>query len=420
MLTMAVAASAFAACNKQETTPVVNETAQKSVRLNLTNILPATKTLGETIEHGTSVQLNNFTVFFTDGTTLYTPKYVDGSALKDNKPVQTSWTFTKDNPFEADTYEFHFLPKAVDQVIVVGNYEFKTLPTTYDALEELIENVTVSQEQKAADLLLFGTDTSLENSEDHVFNEEDPETIQHPDPYVVADIDLFPTVARFEVVGFEYAQAKKVVKDPETGAETVTNELLPRNYELMNVDNLSVRNYYVGATLSCDGTIANGALDALANNGAAYTTDNVYVNYFSPLAAAVAAATEDDPAWYSDALEIDLNASAPVWGIAQAKVPTTDYKNPVNAYVYHVLPGVTPYFMVKLTGENPTAIAGQTTKSPLYLQTNNFAGLGTITAGSIYRMCIKFDDSNLQQPEKCVKVDVSVDTWDVTVVTPEF
>ena len=70
-------------------------------------------------------------------------------------------------------------------------------------------------------------------------------------------------------------------------------------------------------------------------------------------------------------------------------------------------------------------------ESPLYLMTsalkvknanNEMEALTAedITAGNVYRMAMKFDDNNLQNPEKCIEVSITVDEWVVVAVTPEF
>ena len=82
MLAMAVAASAFAACNKQETTPQVeNQVINKSIVLNIANVMPGTKDPGSTIKDDTQVQLNSYQVFFSDGEDLYAPKTVTAELL---------------------------------------------------------------------------------------------------------------------------------------------------------------------------------------------------------------------------------------------------------------------------------------------------------------------------------------------------
>ena len=384
MLGMAVAAVSFAACNKEDITPSV-EQGNKSVTLSLANVLQ-TKSASNQVA-ADEIKLNSFQVFFSDGTTLYSPKNVDGKGTATTR-------FTQQEP--DGLYEFHFLPKAVDRVIVVGNMDELNV-TTYAALEAAVENLTVGGEQNPANVRLMGIDTVLEPGEtEHAAGNNTG--IQHPDPYVHADVNLSPAVARFEITGFEYAPLKD-------GAEE-------RNYTTMTVDNLSIRNYYTKAEVNFANVPTTDAADLL-NFGGALTKDNVYVNYFNVLGAG----------WWLDKVGTTLAADAYA---AVVNVPGATETEPAkDCYAYNVFPGALPQFLMQLTG------AEGGVESPLYLMTsalkvknanNEMVALTAedITAGNVYRMAMRFDDSNLQNPEKCIEVSITVDEWVVVAVTPEF
>ena len=387
MLGMAVAAVSFAACNKEDITPSV-EQGNKSVTLSLANVLQ-TKSASNQVA-ADEIKLNSFQVFFSDGTTLYSPKNVDGKGTATTRFTQQ----------EADgLYEFHFLPKAVNQVIVVGNMAQLDV-TTHAALLAAVKDLTVGGEQNPANVRLMGIDTSLEAGKtEHVAdNNTGINTgIQHPDPYVHADVNLSPAVARFEITGFEYAL--------KTGAEK-------RNYTAMTVENLSIRNYYTKAEVNFANVPTTDAADLL-NFGGALTKDNVYVNYFNVL----------EEGWWLDEVGTTLDADAYA---AVVNVPGATETEPAkDCYAYNVFPGALPQFLMQLTG------AEGGVESPLYLMTsalkvknanNEMVALTAedITAGNVYRMAMKFDDSNLQNPEKCIEVSITVDEWVVVAVTPEF
>jgi hypothetical protein len=387
MLGMAVAAVSFAACNKEDITPSV-EQGNKSVTLSLANVLQ-TKSASNKVA-ADEIQLNSFQVFFSDGTDLYSPKTVDGKGTATTRFTQQ----------EADgLYEFHFLPKAVNQVIVVGNMAQLDV-TTHAALLAAVKDLTVGGEQNPANVRLMGIDTSLEAGKtEHVAdNNTGINTgIQHPDPYVHADVNLSPAVARFEITGFEYAL--------KTGAEK-------RNYTTMTVDNLSIRNYYTKAEVNFANVPTTEEADLL-NFGGALTKDNVYVNYFNVLGAG----------WWLDKVGTTLDADAYA---AVVNVPGATETEPAkDCYAYNVFPGALPQFLMQLTG------AEGGVESPLYLMTsalkvknanNEMVALTAedITAGNVYRMAMKFDDNNLQNPEKCIEVSITVDEWVVVAVTPEF
>lgn len=382
MLGMAVAAVSFAACNKEDITPSV-EQGNKSVTLSLANVLQ-TKSASNQVA-ADEIKLNSFQVFFSDGTTLYSPKNVDGKGTATTR-------FTQQEP--DGLYEFHFLPKAVDRVIVVGNMDELNV-TTYAALEEAVKDLTVGGEQDPANVRLMGIDTVLEPGEtEHAAGNNTG--IQHPDPYVHADVNLSPAVARFEITGFEYAL--------KTGAEK-------RNYATMTVDNLSIRNYYTEAEVN----FANvPSPKALLNFGGALTKENVYVDYFNKLG--------EEPVWWLDKVGTTLDDNAYASVVA---IPATETEPAKDCYAYNVFPGALPQFLMQLTG------AEGGVESPLYLMTsalkvknanNEMVALTAedITAGNVYRMAMRFDDSNLQNPEKCIEVSITVDKWVVVAVTPEF
>ena len=386
MLGMAVAAVSFAACNKEDITPSV-EQGNKSVTLSLANVLQ-TKSASNQVAPGEDkeIQLNSFQVFFSDGTTLYSPKTVDGKGTATTRFTQQE---------EDGLYEFHFLPKAVNQVIVVGNMAELDV-TTHAALLAAVKDLTVGGEQNPANVRLMGIDTSLEAGKtEHAAGNNTG--IQHPDPYVHADVNLSPAVARFEITGFEYAL--------KTGAEK-------RNYTAMTVENLSIRNYYTKAEVNFANVPTTDAADLL-NFGGALTKDNVYVNYFNVLEAG----------WWLDKVGTTLDADAYA---AVVNVPGATETEPAkDCYAYNVFPGALPQFLMQLTG------AEGGVESPLYLMTsalkvknsdNEMVALTAedITAGNVYRMAMKFDDSNLQNPEKCIEVSITVDEWVVVAVTPEF
>ena len=387
MLGMAVAAVSFAACNKEDITPSV-EQGNKSVTLSLANVLQ-TKSASNQVAPGEDkeIQLNSFQVFFSDGTTLYSPKNVDGTGTATTRFTQQE---------EDGLYEFHFLPKAVNQVIVVGNMAQLDV-TTHAALEAAVRDLTVGGEQNPANVRLMGIDTVLEPEEKdptHHAAEDNSTANPHPDPYVRADVNLAPAVARFEITGFEYA--------PKAGA---------RNYTTMTVDNLSIRNYYTKAEVNFANVPTTKEANLL-NFGGALTKDNVYVDYFNVLG----------PGWWLDEVGTTLAADAYA---AVVNVPATETEPAKDCYAYNVFPGALPQFLMQLTGTEGGV------KSPLYLMTsalkvknanNEMVALTAedITAGNVYRMAMKFDDSNLQNPEKCIEVSITVDEWVVVAVTPEF
>ena len=402
MLTLAVAASAFAACNKQETTPVVNEIGNKSIVLNIANVVTPTKAAGTEATVGKNqVVLNNYQIFFVDGNgKFYNPK----DATASNATVPTYFTVNEGDDL---THQFHFLDNNVTRVIVVGNKGADFAPANEDDLWDALANVQIADQQEQNALILYGSDSSLEETDDHYISEDAAEgvtgTDQHPSPVYKAVITLKPAVARFEIVGYEYAQ---VMKD---------GVAQPREYASVTVENQSLIGYYDSASFTSEGeedwTVTPGAI---TRQNQTYTWDNVYQEYFLNEAAL------DKTKWYFDTVsEVVLTNAAPVKALATLDEKTAIYAG--NAYAYHVYPStveekanVVPSFIFQISGSDGTIT------TPMYLQTKSFTGLSAIEAGNVYQMNVKFDDSVLKAAEKCIDVEISVHEWVVTVVTPNF
>lgn len=400
MLGMAVAATTLAACNKEDITPVV-EQGNKSVTLNIANLLQ-TKGTGTEVVEGTAVQLNSVQVFFADAAgTLYAPKSVDAK--------DTVATYFEGAQAKVSSHQFHFLPKAVSKVIVLGNMPYQDVKEknlTYNSLLDAVKTLTVGDEQDPEDLRLFGIDETLAPAGNHAEAVQDK--IQHPDPFVKAEVNLVPTVARFEVTGFEYAQV----------AVAAGQTAPARNYTEMVVNSLSMRNWYTTATATFAGAVTPATLDPFAITD--LDKDNIYGTYFSKVTAG----------WYYDATAHTLNAANNyVETVATVTVKDDKPVSDNKCYDYHVFPGAVPQFLIELTGKENGV------NSPLFLMTSALKvgdkvlaakvpeGDNTkvaIEAGKVYRMAMRFDDNNLQAPEKCVEVAITVDDWNVVVVTPEF
>ena len=398
MLALAVAASAFTACNKQETTPQVDVTKSlKSVTLNLSNATFTKSATTDKLTTTSDVALNNLQVFFSDGTNLYQAYTSDGT-----KPAETHFT-----AIPSDTNAvFHFLPNAVTEVIVVGNMgdkiqlgevKDKKYATKKAALLDMVNKLQIDDKktQGASDLKLFGVDSELEITTD-IHNNYDK---AHNNPvYVAADITLVPAVARFEVVGFEYAQV---------------DETTARKYFTMEVDQINIRNYHTNVVVSdFTGAVATPTGPDQYNKADYEIGDGNVFTYFANTLAA--------NAWYADAVNQTLQGANYTWG----QVPATTAA-PTSEFSYHIFPESTlePQFLVKLTGHVGVEGEDGTTAGPdvpLYLMTSDLEGLTSIEAGNIYRMVISFDDNDLEQPEKCIKVEVEVMKWAVNIITPEF
>lgn len=383
MLAMAVAASALAACNKQETTPVVNDNmGSKSIVLSIANVLPGTKTPGTSIADKTQVTLNDYQIFFVDGNgTFYSPKDATAEAA-----AETYFEVTEESTL---SHQFHFLDNNVTRVIVVGNKGADFAPANETALWAALANVAVGDQQDEDALILYGSDSDLTTDAPIHDNYED----QHPTPVYKAVVNLMPAVARFEVTGYEYAQT--TVAEGETAPD--------REYASVVMNNQSLIGFYDAASFkSTDENTWTVTPGTMSKQVVTYNWNNVYQEYFSKL-------TETDKgAWYYDATAYTLNADNS-YVAAAAPSETQD------CYAYHVYPAAVPSFIFQITATDADGIV-----TPMYLQTKGFKGLTEIAAGNVYQMNVKFDDSVLKAAEKCIDVEITVHKWAVTVVTPEF
>ena len=108
---------AFAGCQKDET-PAQKSKNLKSVEVKINNVFPSTKAIGGVGDlEGKNVQLNSLQFFFSDGTSLYEAKDVDGN--KADVYFDAAELTAMAGNISA---KFHFLPAAVKKVIVVGNF----------------------------------------------------------------------------------------------------------------------------------------------------------------------------------------------------------------------------------------------------------------------------------------------------------
>lgn len=392
------AAMVLAGCNKENETHVDDgSNGFKSCVLQLENValtkLPST----DYISNNTAVTLNSFQVFFSDGTSLYQAYESDGTVVADTY-FDSDLTAMK---------QFHFLPHAVNEVLVIGNFDEITnlgavdetgkYSLTRQQLREQINQLEIATQQNPKDMKLFGVDQSLEASGGNHNSGGDV------NPVYLAKVELKPTVARFEITGFNYNL------DPETAA---------RKYTSLSIKQLTVRSYFEKATAAVSGesvlTVTGSQNDAYNENTYPITDGNANA-YFNAV---------NGRGWFADAPNITFEDDT--WSKGNL-TPTTDAPYTAESvdpvlYSYHLFPGQVPQFLVRLEAQ---PITGAT--EHLYLMTNSLRKSATeillpqdILPGNIYRMAFTFSDGSFEQPEKCIELTVSVAKWQVNVLTPEF
>lgn len=389
------AAMVLVGCNKETETPVDDgSNGFKSVTLKLENVAAAlTKLPSEDyIGNSDDVYLTSFQVFFSDGTNLFEAYNVDQSA-----PAETFFKLPDDL---TTTKQFHYLPHAVNEVLVIGNFqdkinlgtvgEGKKYSLSRHELRTQINQLKIEEQQDPKNLKLFGVDQILSETTNHT---------EHGNVVYAANVTLKPAVARFEITGFKYDAADA------SGS---------RLYENVEIQQLTARTYFEKATVAVSGesalTVTGEQLDAFNEHSYTVTEGNA-PSYFNAVAG---------KGWFSDVPNITLQDGA--WEVGNTN-PTTAAPyttvDPANVlYSYHVFPGKVPQFLAKILASS----AG--VDVPLYLKTNSFRTQDGIlidekvVAGNIYRLSFNFADASFKQPEKCVDLTVSVAQWSVNVITP--
>lgn len=389
------AAMLLVGCNKENSVDD-GSNGFKSCVLQLENVAVTKSSSTDYIANNAAVTLNSFQVFFSDGTSLYQAYDSDGVAVAETY-------------FDSDLTElkeFHFLPHAVNEVLVIGNFDEITNLGTVDEtgkysltrqqLREQINQLEIANEQNPKDMKLFGVDQSLVATGNH-------DTESDKNPVYMAEVELKPTVARFEITGFSYDV------DPESAG---------RKYKSLSIEQLTVRTYFEKATAAISGesvlTVTGSQNDAYNENTYPITDGNVNA-YFNAV---------KGKGWFADEPGIVFDGST--WSKGNL-TPTTDapyFTESVDnvLYSYQLFPGQVPQFLVRLEAE-PTSGATE----HLYLMTNSLRKSNNeivlpqdILPGNIYRMAFTFSDGSFEQPEKCIELKVSVAKWQVNVLTPEF
>lgn len=325
---------------------------QKSVQFSLANVI-GTRGVDAMIPDATKVVLNDCQVFFVDATGNFHP----GKDINDADAEQYFTTA----PTTAQT--FHFLPAAVEKVVVVGNYGSKITATNLDAVKAL--TATWTEQQNDDNLLVYGEANLVASNDD-----------DHGNTYK-ADVNVKPLVARIEIGGF-------VCDFSDTPA-----------YDEVHVTMVALNNYHADTTIG--GTLSN-------LNNATIDTDTAYPFFNATTALAGSKDVVSD---------VVLTKTEPSVDFAADKY-----------LVYHTFAGVVPQLVVRVKGvkdgvESPLYLA----TSAFY---NGTEKITEFKAGEIYRMKFDgknhfaFDEENLSQPEKCVEVSIEAAEWVVVNVTPEF
>lgn len=369
LLTALAASMTFVACDNKDDEMGQLDNTPKSVSIDLSNVIPVTRGAGQEVEDNSKVSLTDLQVFFTDGTTLYKGKTIEGTEA-------THYFSNKSNFDDRADKVFHFLPAEVNKVIVVGNNGSQINASTYVNLKK---DLIIAEQQNPTDLDLYKevelTSVSGQDEAGH--------------PLYKAKVVLEPRVSRIEIGKFEYTA-------PTQGQ---------RKYKSIEVQQVMLNNYF-------------GKADR--QGGTASDIQNSDINPGSIFGLFETAAD----AWYNDEF---TSTESPATTLPLVTLDeNTQYKHSYEKGnvrpAYHFFPkdnniGNTnhPQVLVKLIGTT-----NEGTKVPLYLATSTFTPAVTADFAKIYVMNFAFSDEDLDNPQKCVEVTVDVMSWDVVPVTPEF
>lgn len=357
LLLMALASTAFIACNdKEDATPQ----SPKSVTINLANVVQGTKSAGgDVLTENSPITLSKYQIFFSDGTNLYTAKQANATADADQYIDASDGNLTGDR-------QFHFLPASVNKVILIGNRNEITNATTEADLDLALN---IGDEQDADNLTLYAESGLTVKTPSHADG----------NPLYSATLAPKPRIARLFVKSFNC---------------TFSNKPL---YEKLNLEMLALNNYYKKWTLV-------GTDTPTEPNNTTLTAENVW-NWFAG----------KTKAWDNDVFE-GTAATEPYNTGAISLTSANTSKTGVNLY-YHIFAGTTvPQLVLRASGDN-TPLYLLTVR---FVKEGTNEEITNWEAGMIYEMDFNFADTDFSQPDKCIDITVTPVNWKVTVVTPEY
>ena len=375
-----VAAMTLASCQKEQAGKDNGSQQPKSITISLSNVkLPSKSSSTTVLNTGSTAIINNFQVFLTDGANFYDGLNVDGT------PAAHFITVDTDNPSASLTQTFHFVDPNVTQVMIVANIGSEQTFANVTALKAYSVEIADQQDDKIDNLILFGEDTSLDNTGNHA--------TQHPATEIwTADVEIAPLIARIEVVNFSTKFAQNSA------------------YKSVTVNKLAFNDYYRSTNLG-------GVNSSRMNED--ITASNVY-SYLAGLTGSH---------WYYDNLDM-YHLTDGIQPVTMTKLSATEHVVKVDDmdhhYAYHFFPSLTategiaegyPQLVV-----GATAVDNQDRVTEQYLATNSFTGSGFsgFKPGEIYRVEFAFADSSLDHQLKCIDVQVSVKPWSVITLTPNL
>ncbi len=379
-LLMALAASTtLAACDKSEDSGVNPDQKPKSVTVTLPN-LDTSRATGDA-QAATTASLKNLKIFFMEGDS---PLSVDKIPQYNGASQPTFFEEGTDNAIPANgSFTYHFLPASVTGVVVVGNVGDAEYATAIGDKDVLNDGDTSNGTDANGhpyyplygkdDLELIGAGTTEgHNTHNNVYK---------------ATVEIAPQIARFEIYGFEYAQ-------------NGSNAFI---YDALKLDKIALSNYYTQYNLA--------------------TGDRVGSAEVCPTETAKIWDWINGATWANKFTEFTLNKEEKVYVTDNTKgdpIPTSDTQgdNAQNIVTY----GLTKVTAADNNPELLLAFYGTKTgqqDTPHYLR-GKFTSVEAFQPGKIYRVLFKITDGTWEQPERCIELTVTVKSWVIVPVSPEF
>lgn len=389
---IALAASmALVSCDKSENDVVPTDTSLKSVTLTLPNITKAvgSRATGTAMQKG-QIALKSFKVFFLAGNQCVNDRLPSADKLPagvTNPGIYFDETTVADHVGTGKETTYHFLPAEIDKVVVVGNvdddFEYADInKTDYSVLNDGDTDVDADDNNHPYYPLYGESSLTPKNGTSATDNQD------HNNVYV-ATVNLAPRVARFEIYGFEYKLA-----DNAPGGT-------PFTFESVELEKIALANYATTYTL---------ATGAAGTKVTAPTDGNTTWDWIDATSAPWANAFTDYSLEQNDKTYVNTTTA----------IPDTDEDGSAyngNMITYGVTESTAatdnPELLLSFYGVNGTS------KTPLYLH-GKFTNAPRFEAGKIYRVLFPIEDGAWTQPERCVELTVTVASWSIVSVTPDF
>ena len=396
MLSACVAALALVSCNKEEGPSVDGN--YKSVEIEIANLF-MTKSTGNFIAEGTPITLNNLRLYLTDGSAIY----YDATDELGTTLAETAYQFapTAAAPLP-ETISYHFVNPKVTKVVALANLTDDQYATIEDYEDIKALKLQINEQQNPDALALFDEATLVATGKQHFpqGNTHKQNANEITNVYK-ADLKLVPRVARFELDGFAFKFFKETPK-----------------YNKITINQVAFNNYYPTVNLFT-GAEEGTLVDCLAEEqvkAVQYLTGNTGNEWYSDKFTLVLErpATMDKDIWVNQQLADDLYYHM---------FPDPDVTVEPETAGY-------PELMFQLSAEDT---AGNTTAT--YIYTKRFLNqtgevIKTFEEGKIYRMNaagltdgegdVPFDEDDIAQLARCLDITVTVEDWNVILVTPEF